>query len=162
MKVLNLTDTEESIKNPYFDHLARVDNLYLSTKVENKNQIKFLKDLNIEFAIDLKQKEETNFDDKNSFEKAGIDYFNLPVSDISKVSFNSLYLISELLENKNKNVLLYCYSANRAAAILALQLYLVHGHSKKRTIDLASKIGLKGNLKKKVLTILDKKKIDPK
>lgn len=110
MKILNLTDTEESIKTPYFEHLARVDNLYLSTKIENDNQIKFLKDLNIEFAIDLKQKEETNFDDKNSFQKAGIDYFNLPVSDISKVSFNSLYLISELLENKDKNVLLYCFS----------------------------------------------------
>lgn len=152
---IDLTDIDERIVESPFSHLARLDELYIGSELTSENQITFLKSLGIETAIDMKEVGESDFPDKEALEKAGIQYFHFPVSDITNVEFEKLLELTNILRGNKGKKILYCISGNRVAAVLALQQSLVCGHPKLRAYEVACRVGMtKEMLKEKVYKIL--------
>ena len=151
---INLTDIEPVVQGSPFEHFARIDNLYVASKLSSEDQIKYLQEKGIKIAIDMKERGETDFPDEEALKKAGIRYHHFPVSDINDLDFDTLSELSRILNKDRGAKLLYCMSGNRVGAALALQQSLVCGHPKQRAFDAACKIGLtKEELKEKVLKI---------
>ena len=141
MHRLDLTDVEEKVEGP-FAHLARVGDCYIASKVENQEQVEFIKSLGVSLAIDLKESGETDFDDSGAFEQLGVEYAHFPISDVSSLEFEGLCRFEKLLGSAEGPKLIYCMSGNRVSALLALKLVLVCGHPKQRALDLAMRVGL--------------------
>lgn len=153
---INLTDIEEKLEGSPFLHFARLDNLFISSQLESNLQIEYLKSLDISFAIDMKEKGESDFPEEELLTKAGIKYYHFPVSDIEDVSFDQLCTLTKLLAGSNSKKLIYCMSGNRVASLLAMQQSLICGHPKKRALSLALKLGVtKDGLKKRLEKVLN-------
>ena len=154
MKGLNLKDFESFGEVSFIEKLTRVDYIYLGGKIENKSQVSLLKEKGVAMAIDLKENKETSISDREYFEDLGIDYFNFPIEKVENFDFDLLFEISKILERKNNNIFIYCYSGNRAVLFMALQLFFVGGHSRERILNFASKMGISEGLKEKLKKIL--------
>lgn len=155
MKCLNLTDIDLDLKQSVFDHLARVDHLFVGSKVISKEQIIFLKSLGIERAIDLKGSNETDFDDQSEFTKQGVEYIHFPITDLGNINFSQLEEFGKLINHHPAKTLVYCASGNRVGALLALNSCLICGHPKQRAFDFGVKIGMnRGNTQEFVHGIL--------
>ncbi len=160
MKCLNLTDIQFDLPKNQFDHLIRVDHLYIGSKVDNSEQIEFLKSIGVKNVIDLKSTGETSFNDKEIFEKADIAYFNLPITDIAELEFEKLQKFGNLISQDEGKTLVYCMSGNRVGALLALNACFVCGHPKKRALDFGERVGMKNpNTKALVFELLEKGRI---
>lgn len=142
MNCINLTDITPSIENEYFDFLSRVDNIYIASKINSKEQIEFIKTLDVDLAIDLKEKHETLFRDQKAFEETGIPYVNMPVSNVEKIDFEFLSEFQKLIANHDKKILVYCASGNRVGALLALYFAFICGHPKARAFEVGKKAGM--------------------
>jgi protein tyrosine phosphatase (PTP) superfamily phosphohydrolase (DUF442 family) len=157
MKCLNLTDIQFDLSKNQFDHFIRVDHLYIGSKVDNLEQIEFLKSIGIKNVIDLKSIEETSFNDRDEFQKAGISYFNLPITNIAELEFEKLQRFGNLISQDGGKTLVYCMSGNRVGAVLALNACFVCGHPKKRALAFGEKVGMKNpNTKTSVSELLEK------
>ena len=154
MKCLNLTDIDFQLAKNQFDHLIRVDHLYLGSKIFSSDQIDFVKSLGVNRVIDLKSSEETPFLDKQEFENTGIEYFNLPIQDLETLSFDELQEFGKLINHKSGKVLVYCMSGNRVGALLALNACIVCGHPKKRSLEFGERIGMKNPNTKQIISEL--------
>lgn len=156
MKGIDLTKIESEIDSSPFDVLHKLDNIYISSKVDSQDKLSFLKEKEIRLAIDLKRPEETSIDDADEFQKENIEYLSIPVADFSDVSLSELEIIDKVVKSTEGNILIYCMSGNRVAALLALYLVKVCGHPKSRAVDLAKKIGLtKEALENKLIKSFD-------
>lgn len=140
MKCIDLTDTEKELSTKEFDHLSRVDNVFVASRVSENIDTSFFKDNDIKVAIDLKQKDENPFDDADIFSAAKVDYHRIPISSMDDVTHEVLMEIKKLIDNADGNVLFYCASGNRVSAVLALMLYNICGHPRARVLDFAKKI----------------------
>lgn len=154
MKCLNLKDIDTNISKNNFDHFLRVDHIYIGSKVDSSEQIEFLKSIGVKNVVDLKFSGETSFNDKEEFERMGINYFNLPITDIAELKFEELQEFGNLISQSEGKTLVYCMSGNRVGAILALNSCLVCGHPKKRALEFGEKIGLKNPKTKEVISEL--------
>lgn len=152
MKCFNLTNIEENINDQLFNHLTKIDNVYTASKVDTKEQIQFLKDHGVKLAIDLKNQEETDFNEEAEFKAAGIEYYRFPITDISEIDFETLEKFKELFIKTDENKLVFCMSSNRVGALLALYLAQVCGHPKERALD----IGIKAGMKREALQLMVK------
>lgn len=151
MNKLNLTDAEYKIENPFFENLSRVDNFYFASKVDRIEQIDFLKKQNINLVVDLKLKEETDFNDEQEFKDAKISYIHFPISDIDNISFKEMNKLKDQIESVKGNKLIYCMSANRVGALMTLFLSELLGNPKARAFELGCKVGMnKVGLQEKV------------
>jgi protein tyrosine phosphatase (PTP) superfamily phosphohydrolase (DUF442 family) len=154
---IDLTDLQEEISDKGFSHLSRVGPVFIGSKVESEEHAQQILELDIDLAIDLKNKGETPLDDQVAFEKIGITYHNIPISDLSQLTFEDIQHFSELIKSSQKNVLVYCMSGNRVSALLALYFSLALGHPKNRSLEIAEKLGLtKAPLKEKVIQYFEK------
>lgn len=153
-KLLNNLDISQIAEHESpgsFEKLVWLDDILIGSKITKNSQIDLLKENEIQLAIDFKSPEETSFDDQAAFESSAIDYINFPISDIDKVSFEDLCYLKKELEKYPGNKFIYCMSANRVGAIIALILAEVIGHSKQRSFKVACQVGLnKENLIHKV------------
>lgn len=154
MKCFNLTDIQIDIPKNRFDHFIRVDHLYIGSKVSCLEQIDFLKSIGIKKVIDLKSSDETSFNDKEEFEKVGISYLNLPITNIAEIEFEEVQQFGNLINQNEDNILIYCMSGNRVGALLALNSCLVCGHPKKRALEFGQKIGMDNPNTKAVISKL--------
>ncbi len=82
MRCVDLTDVEKRLPNSLFDYLSRVDHIYISSKIESVDQIDFLKSLGVTKVIDLKCRDEVDFNDEKEFLGVGIEYKNIPISGV--------------------------------------------------------------------------------
>lgn len=160
MKCLNLTDIQFDLPKGQFDHFMRVDHLHIGSKVDSLDQINFLKSIGIKNVIDLKSKEETSFNDKDEFQKAGISYFNIPITNIIDLNYEVLQKFGKLISKNESKTLVYCMSGNRVGAILALNACFVCGHPKKRALEFGERVGMKNpNIKALVSQLLEEGRI---
>lgn len=139
---LDLTDIESSFNSQQFDSLVRIDDLFFGSKVISTEQVEFLKKMSVNVVIDLKSDSETEFDDREEFKKAGIEYINFPVSNIDNISFEMLCSLKKKLEKFNGKKLIYCMSGNRVGALFTLLLSEVLGHPKERALEYGKKVGM--------------------
>lgn len=143
MNCFNLTDINLDEPNMGLDFFARFDNIYVSSKITTTDQIEELIELGISEVVDLKLAGESGFNDKESFEAAGIKYYSMPVQNLDDVDFEFLEKFKNIIkENQNKK-LVYCMSANRVGAVLSLFFAKICGHPKDRALDIALKMGLR-------------------
>ena len=157
MKILDLTDIEENIKSKNISYLSRVGNIYCSSKISDQKQLEEIKELKIGLVIDLKEDHETDFKDEWEFKNIGIEYHHFPISSFDKFDFQTLCDFSTMIENTEKNILIYCISSNRVGALMSLYLAFKCGHPKKRSFDIGRKLGMtKDLLQDKITTILNK------
>lgn len=154
MKCLNLTDIDTNTSENKFDHFLRVDHLYIGSKVDSSEQIEYLKSIGIKNVIDLKSSDESSFNDKEEFERMGINYFNLPITNIAELKFEELQEFGNRISQNEGKTLVYCMSGNRVGAILALNSCLVCGHPKKRALEFGEKIGMKNLSTKAIISEL--------
>ncbi len=156
MNQIDLTDIESLIKNDLIERLYRVDYLYCSSKITSREQIEWLKSLQIKLVVDLKQSHETDFSDREEFERAGIDYIHFPISSLAELSFSDLRELAEALISDSEPKLIYCMSSNRVGALLTLIFTYVLGHPKQRALEVGKKLGLdKEGLISQVNLLLD-------
>lgn len=142
MKCFNITDIDLTLNQHEFEHLVRVDNVFIGSKIISDKQIELLKSLEVEMVIDLKGCDETEFDDKTGFDKYGINYTHFPVTDLSKINFTNLQEFAKLVNHTSGKILVYCASGNRVGALMALNACLICGHPKQRSFDFGVKIGM--------------------
>ena len=117
MKPLDLTKIIQELPDHCLNHVAQLDHLYIASKVENKEQVEYVKGLGVDLVIDMKLAGEVSFDDKKAFEEAGIRYVHFPVSDPEELSFEQIQELGDLWSSANKSFL-YCMSGNRVSAVL--------------------------------------------
>ncbi len=151
MRNLDLTDVENNLPSP-FENFYRIGNYYIASKIDNDEQVKFLKDLGVKFAVDMKTTGEVLYPEASKLQENGIGYYHFPVSDLDLISFEALEeLDSKLSENEGK-ILIYCMSGNRVGAVMGLLFSQILGHPKNRSVETACKIGLtKEGLKDKLV-----------
>lgn len=158
MNNLDLTDIEENLDVDFINYMGRVDRIFVSSKIDRVEQIEELKKFQIEMVIDLKEKGETEFDDRKEFENSGIKYQNFPITSFSNLDFDSICQFSKMIESTEKNTLVYCISSNRVGAMMALYLAYKCGHPKKRAFEIGCKLGMtKDELKEKIWAIFNAK-----
>lgn len=142
-RCIDLRDIELDVSQSSFEHLVRVDHIYIGSKLKNHQQASLLKSFGVKRAIDLKASGETDFDDKKSFEHNGVEYIHFPITDLSQIQLLDLQKFGELISNKNDgNIFVYCMSGNRVGALMALNAGLVCGHPKKRAYEIGVKLGM--------------------
>ena len=139
---LDLTAIKKVESGHNFLSLFWCDNLLLASKISSIEDVEYLKSSGVTFAIDLKEKKETPFDDEKELSRFGIRYYNFPVTDIDQLGFDQLNDLKKRLENEKGNKLIYCMSGNRVGALLSLILNEILGHPKQRSYDFAMKVGV--------------------
>lgn len=153
---IDMTEVQKIDYSP-FTHLVKADNLYIASKLENHQQLDYLKDLDLSVAIDMKLKDETDFDDEKEITKLGIEYVYFPIESIEDVSFEQLEKLYEILSCDKTKKLVYCMSGNRVGALLALTQSFLGGHPKKRSLEFGQKTGLtRDSLIERVKNILER------
>lgn len=138
---MNFNDIETHSDEMGLFHFSRWGQCYLASLVNHPEQIEKLKKLGITKAADLKLPEETPYSDQEMFEKEGIDYFSFPISDIGILTKDDLVRLKDYIDGDEK-VLVYCQSANRVSAALALIFSLFEGVDRGTAIAQAQKLGL--------------------
>lgn len=142
MKCFNISDLEESVQGSPFSKLARVDNVFVTGKIDSHEQVDFLRDLGIKLAIDLKEPGENEFAEYQNLKMAGINYVNMPVGNVKDLDFDSAKAFGDLLDSTEGPILVYCMSGNRVGAMIALHLAMVCGHSKQKAIEVGERVGM--------------------
>ena len=66
MKPLDLTKIIQELPDHCLNHVAQLDHLYIASKVENKEQVEYVKGLGVDLVIDMKLAGEVSFDDKKA------------------------------------------------------------------------------------------------
>ena len=161
MRCVDLTDVEKRLPNSLFDYLSRVDHIYISSKIESVDRIDFLKSLGVTKVIDLKCRDEVDFNDEKEFLGVGIEYKNIPISGVCDFTQKNIQEFSELIKNSKGKILLYCKSGNRAVALLTLNSCLVCGHPKKRALEIREKLDFENtDLQKSVKQIIENGRLD--
>jgi protein tyrosine phosphatase (PTP) superfamily phosphohydrolase (DUF442 family) len=142
LNTLDLTDIDQKIDTNEFESIVRIDDMFFASKVTNKDQVNYLKNASIQLVVDLKNPDETDFDDEVMFTKAGIKYLSFPISNIEDVTFEMLCSLKKEIESSDGNKLIYCMSANRVGAVFTLLLSEVLGHPKERSFEFGCKVGM--------------------
>ena len=139
---LDLTDINLDLECKLFKKIVRIDDLLFSSKITTADQVSYLQNMSVKLVIDLKNKNETEFEDEKVFTEAGIKYLNYPITNIENVSFEMLCRIKNEIENSNDHKLIYCMSGNRVGALFTLILSEVLGHPKERAFEYGCKVGM--------------------
>lgn len=139
---LDLTDMDTDFDEGNFDSLVRVDDILFGSKVISVAQVDFLKKSFVKVVVDLKNSDETEFNDSEEFRKANIEYIHFPVKNIDDVSFEMLSSLKKQLESYDGHKMIYCMSGNRVGALFTLLLADVLGHPKERALEYGQKVGL--------------------
>lgn len=142
MKNFDLTNYVESIENNHLNHLSRIGPIFIGSKLNETIPVEFFSEKDIKTVIDLKLKTEDDFNDELYFSSMPIKYFHFPVSGMDSLTQERLVKFKELLDHNSNNILVYCGSGNRVAAILGLMFCFVCGHPRQRSLEIAQKIGL--------------------
>ncbi|PCI45636.1 MAG: hypothetical protein COB49_09830 [Alphaproteobacteria bacterium] len=102
-----------------------------------------LKDKGFEVVINIRGKEEMNFDEKALVEENNMAYFNVPLLKDGEIQEQAVIDILAVVEaNRDKKILFHCTSGNRIAAWFAAHLIRDKGYEKERAITLAKQAGL--------------------
>ena len=75
---LDLTDINLDLECKLFKKIVRIDDLLFSSKITTADQVSYLQNMSVKLVIDLKNKNETEFEDEKVFTEAGIKYLNYP------------------------------------------------------------------------------------
>jgi len=124
------------------ENFYQLDNIFISSSITNQDQIDYLKDQGIDEVIDFKMAEENVENVRELFLSNGIRYHNYSIKNLNDVTHEFLEKVSEIIRHQHKNKLLFCRSGNRAAAVMAMHLCKICGHSKKRSLEAGMSIGL--------------------
>lgn len=135
-KNLDLTDFETHVQNSKIANLARVDNIYIASELQDKEAINWLKQNSVTTFIDLKNPEETAYSDQEMVGDA--QYFSCPFPGVTGVDHEYLEQINQILEQSSGNICVYCKSGNRVIAWMVLHLLCLQGHNKKKVLEWAA------------------------
>lgn len=125
------------------ENVVNVKHLYFSEQPDAET---FAEAINhdVKVVIDLREPDESDWDEAGAAGDAGLIYYNVPVAS-SGSSFDPLAMqkISALaVQHKEHGILLHCSSGNRASAWFAVHLVDDHGMETEPSIALAHKTGL--------------------
>lgn len=95
------------------------DQLYVGGQ-PTEDQFAELKSAGIATVIDLRNSNETKFDEASLVEQTGMAYINLPVDGAAGINDENRNLLRSVLYNATGVVFLHCGSSNRVGALLAL------------------------------------------
>jgi uncharacterized protein (TIGR01244 family) len=108
------------------------------------DDFKMAKEGGIKTVINLRQKDELDWDEEAVIKKLGMAYFNLPFKTPAQLSDAVFDEARKILNDKNnKPILLHCASANRVGAIWLAHRVLDHGLSFDDAFKEAETVGLK-------------------
>ena len=98
----------------------------------------------VKHVINLRSPAETpNINEAAIVTKAGMAYYNVPISEISDLTRNNVALIDKLLHQiGDESVLLHCASSNRVGAVMALRAAWLEGASADEAIAIGKTWGL--------------------
>ena len=139
---INTKLTEHKIKNPVFDKISRVGNLYFASKIMTPEVYPYLKSLGITNMVDFKHPSDNPLPEDELATQHGIKYDNVLVQACMEINDTVLAKMEDIIEKSTGNILIYCNSANRVSAWLAIHLVKNENYSVARAIEVAKVAGL--------------------
>jgi protein tyrosine phosphatase (PTP) superfamily phosphohydrolase (DUF442 family) len=124
-------------------NVVGVKHLYISSQPDAET-FAIARKRGVSRVINLRDPAESEWDEENTAEQAGLGYYNVPIAGKGQ-SFNAdaINQISALVkQHKDEKILLHCSSGNRASAWLAIHLVKDHEFSTDNAISLAKQTGL--------------------
>jgi uncharacterized protein (TIGR01244 family) len=105
---------------------------------------KLAKEGGIKTVINLREKEEIEWDEEALVKKLGMEYYHLPFKSPAGLTDEVFAKARQILTNKDRQpILLHCSSANRVGAIWLAHRALDHGLSYDKALEEAKTVGLK-------------------
>ncbi len=142
-----------SAKSPYaelrplawgtVERMHRFGEIYLASQ-PSKEDFELAKEAGIKTVINLRKKEELDWDEKAAVEKLGMEYHDLGFKTPEELTDEIFDTARRLLASTDKNpILLHCSSANRVGAIWLAHRVLDDGLSFEQARIEADAVGLK-------------------
>jgi uncharacterized protein (TIGR01244 family) len=124
-------------------NVVGLKHVYISSQPDEET-FEIAREKGVALVINLRDPEESEWDEENAAEQAELGYYNVPISGQSQ-SFDpeAIKQISALVQqHKDQKILLHCSSGNRASAWLAIHLAQEHDIDTDKAISLAKQTGL--------------------
>ena len=124
-------------------NVVKLKHLYFSAQPDERTFLA-AKTNGVDVVINLRESDETDWNEAGAASDAGIKYYSVPISR-SGYSFDpkSMSKISAIVQDHHKqNILLHCSSGNRASAWLAVHLTEDHGLPIDASLAVAKRAGL--------------------
>ncbi len=118
------------------------DKAFLSAAPTNET-FREMKKLGVKVAIDLREPEELKGFEQKAAKENGIKYYSVPISKTGEIQKEPIAKVEKIVkENSKKKIWVYCQSANRAGAWLAIHLAKSRKIPVEDAIATAKKLGL--------------------
>ncbi|WP_185964314.1 fused DSP-PTPase phosphatase/NAD kinase-like protein [Aliikangiella marina] len=108
----------------------------ISSGQPSQESLKALKENGLKNVINLRTEgESAGFDEKQVAQELGLNYYSLPISGRSGITFENAKKFSDLISKAEGPTLAHCGSGNRVGALMALNSYLKNGDLEKAIAD---------------------------
>jgi len=113
-----LSESSQQIRNMQNPAISQ-----FSSGQPSKDQIRSLAQDGIDTIINLRPKEEMNWDEAAFVTSLDINYVELPIAGKADISFANALKLKALLASRQGEALVHCASGNRVGALMALAHY---------------------------------------
>jgi len=129
-------------------NLSTVENLWLSGQPD-ENALRQAREAGVEVVINLRGKNEFDWDEAAAARSLGLEYHNIPIAGAEPFSPQALGRIDEVVaKHPDDQILIHCSSANRAGAWFAVHLAQQRGMS----VDDALAVGRAAGITKEAIS----------
>jgi len=112
------------IKQQGINYLNNPSANMLSSGQPTEQQLKSLSKLGVMHVINLRPKQEQQWDEGAYVKALGLQYYNIPVKGANGITLsNAMQLAEKLKEIGDAPVLVHCSSSNRVGALIALNAF---------------------------------------
>jgi hypothetical protein len=137
MKCTDLTKVQTKISQDYFEVLSQIDDLYISSPLQTKDQLSYLKSLSPSHVIEIKNSLELI--KKNNITSDLHHYKLFEFSDYKNIDHEKLDEFKKIICQLDGIKFIYSSKPDNTFILLLLTLCFSCGHSKKNCLELARK-----------------------
>jgi uncharacterized protein (TIGR01244 family) len=133
----------ESYQCGKVERLHTFDGIFLASQ-PTADDLKLASDNGIKTVINLRNKDELDWDEEAHVKKLGMEYVNVPFRSAAELTDEKFDKVRKILTDKTKKpILLHCSSANRVGAMWLAHRILDHNLSHAEAVKEAETVGLK-------------------